>query len=100
MKLQVLPLLKPLLSFVARVTNNAAMYNWAAAAILLLLCLCWIPALRRYYWAVKAAEDPISRRLALAERRKASRLWLTTVCCALAIIGGPPWWELGGSRIT
>lgn len=98
MKLQVLPLLKPLLSFVARVTNNAAMYNWAAAAILLLLCLCWIPALRRYYRAVKAAEAPISRRLALAERRKASRLWLTTVCCALAIIGGQLWWNLVASQ--
>ncbi|MDX6941429.1 DUF2318 domain-containing protein, partial [Enterobacter kobei] len=42
MKLQVLPLAKSLLSFVAKVTNNAAMYNWLGAALLLALALCWV----------------------------------------------------------
>ncbi|MDJ1655986.1 DUF2318 domain-containing protein, partial [Raoultella sp. Ech2A] len=86
MKLQVVPLLKPLLSFVAKVTNNAALYSWAAGAILLLMSLFWLPTLRGYARAVKAAERPIDRRLALAERRGAGRLWLTTVGCALVII--------------
>ncbi|GHL11332.1 hypothetical protein ECZU26_56590 [Escherichia coli] len=35
MKLQVVPLGKSLLSFVAKVTNNTALYNWAGAALLL-----------------------------------------------------------------
>lgn len=72
MKLQIVPLLKPLLSFVAKATNNAAGYNWAAAAILALLCLCWLPALRRFSLAVKAADAPVTRRLAQAERRGAA----------------------------
>ncbi len=33
MKLQVVPLGKSLLSFVAKVTNNTALYNWAGAAL-------------------------------------------------------------------
>jgi uncharacterized membrane protein len=98
MKLQIIPLLKPLLSFVARVTNNAAWYSWLAAAVLLLLCLCWTPAIRRYARAVKAATAPVARRLALAERRSAVRLWLTTICCALVISGGQLWWDLVASQ--
>jgi uncharacterized membrane protein/YHS domain-containing protein len=98
MKLQIIPLLKPLLSFVAKVTNNAAGYSWLAAAVLLLLCLCWTPTLRRYARAVKAAAEPVTRRLALAERRSAVRLWLTTICCALVIAGGQLWWDLVASR--
>ncbi|MFZ4258271.1 Fe-S-containing protein [Raoultella terrigena] len=98
MKLQVVPLLKPLLSFVAKVTNNAALYSWAAGAILLLLSLLWLPTLRGYARAVKAAERPIDRRLALAKRRGAGRLWLTTVGCALVIIGGQLWWEQVASQ--
>ncbi|MFH2503943.1 Fe-S-containing protein [Klebsiella indica] len=98
MKLQVIPLLKPLLSFVAKVTNNAALYNWVTAAILLLMCLCWLPALCGYFWAVSATDEPIARRLAQAERRGATRLWLTTLCCALAIVGGQLWWDLVASQ--
>ena len=98
MKLQIIPLLKPLLSFVARVTNNAAWYSWLAAAVLLLLCLCWTPAIHSYARAVKAATAPVARRLALAERRSAVRLWLTTICCALVISGGQLWWDLVASQ--
>lgn len=98
MKLQIIPLLKPLLSFVAKVTNNAAGYSWLAAAVLLLLCLCWTATIRRYARAVKAAAEPVTRRLALAERRSAVRLWLTTICCALVIAGGQLWWDLVASR--
>ncbi|HDW1372162.1 TPA: DUF2318 domain-containing protein, partial [Escherichia coli] len=49
MKLQVVPLGKSLLSFVAKVTNNTALYNWAGAALLLALALCWLPALLRAF---------------------------------------------------
>jgi uncharacterized membrane protein len=68
MKLQVMPLLKPLLSFVARVTNNAQMYNWVGAGLLLLLGLCWLPRLRRYFRDVWSTRDPIAHRLARAQR--------------------------------
>ncbi|MGS3450581.1 Fe-S-containing protein [Klebsiella electrica] len=98
MKLQIVPLLKPLLSFVAKVTNNAALYNWLAVALLLLLSLSGLPAIRRYSLAVKAADEPIARRLALAERRRAVRLGLTTACCALAILGGQLWWDWVASQ--
>ncbi|HHG8774886.1 TPA: Fe-S-containing protein [Raoultella planticola] len=98
MKLQIVPLLKPLLSFVAKVTNNAALYNWLAVAVLLLLSLCWLPAIRRYSLVVKAADQPIARRLAQAERRGAVRLGLTAACCALAILGGQLWWDLVASQ--
>lgn len=98
MKLQIVPLLKPLLSFVAKATNNAAGYNWAAAAILTLLCLCWLPALRRFSLAVKVADAPVTRRLAQAERRGAVRLWLTTLCCVVLISGGQLWWDLVASQ--
>ncbi|HAL7263041.1 TPA: DUF2318 domain-containing protein, partial [Escherichia coli] len=59
MKLQVVPLGKSLLSFVAKVTNNTALYNWAGAALLLALALCWLPALLRAFRQTRETEEPI-----------------------------------------
>jgi uncharacterized membrane protein len=60
MKLQVLPLAKSLLSFVAKVTNNAAMYNWLGAAYYLL----WHCAgYRRCYARSARRVKPMSRLL-------------------------------------
>lgn len=98
MKLQVVPLLKPLLSFVAKVTNNAEMYNWVGAALLLFLALCWLPTLRRYFLDVRATQDPIDHRLARARRRNATRLLLTTLGCAAVVIASQLWWNLVASQ--
>jgi uncharacterized membrane protein/YHS domain-containing protein len=98
MKLQVVPLLKPLLSFVAKVTNNAEMYNWVGAGVLLFLAMCWLPALRRYYRAVWTTHDPIAHRLARAQRRNATRLLITTVGCAAVVIASQLWWNLVASQ--
>ncbi len=98
MKLQVVPLLKPLLSFVAKVTNNAALYNWLGAGLLLLLAVCWLPALRRTFIAVRTTEQPIAQRLARAKRRNALRLLVTTVGCALVVIASQLWWNLVASQ--
>ncbi len=98
MKLQVMPLLKPLLSFVARATNNAQMYNWVGAGLLLLLGLCWLPRLRRYFRDVWTTHDPIAHRLARAQRRNALRLLMTTVGCAAVVIGSQLWWDLVASQ--
>ncbi|MEG2041569.1 MAG: Fe-S-containing protein, partial [Hafnia sp.] len=98
MKLQVLPLAKSLLSFVAKVTNNAAMYNWLGAALLLVLALCWIPALLRAIRQTREADEPIAHRLALAHRRNAFRLWLVTLGCAGVVIAGQLWWEKVASQ--
>ncbi|UXY12223.1 Fe-S-containing protein [Kosakonia sp. ML.JS2a] len=98
MKLQVVPLLKPLLSFVARVTNNAELYNWAGAGVLLLLAVCWLPALSRRFRAVRLQQDPIAHRLARAQRRNAIRLLLTTIACAAVVVAGQLWWNLVASQ--
>ncbi|AHF78228.1 hypothetical protein Sant_3236 [Sodalis praecaptivus] len=98
MKLQVLPLAKPLLSFVAHVTNNAALFSWAGAGLLLLLGVCWLPTLWRRHRTVLAASEPIARRLARAERRNALRLALTTAGCAVVVIAGQLWWNLVASQ--
>lgn len=98
MKLQVVPLLKPLLSFVAKVTNNAEMYNWVGAALLLFLGLCWLPTLRRTYADVRATQEPIAHRLALAKRRNALRLLLTTAGCVAVVIASQLWWNLVASQ--
>lgn len=95
MKLQVVPLLKSLLSFVAHVTNNAAMFNWVGAGLLVLLSACWLPTLRRHF---RATRDPIARRLARADRRDALRLALTTAACAVIVIAGQLWWNLVSSQ--
>jgi uncharacterized membrane protein len=92
------PLTEAAAEFCGQGDNNAAWYSWLAAAVLLLLCLCWTPAIRSYARAVKAATAPVARRLALAERRSAVRLWLTTICCALVISGGQLWWDLVASQ--
>ena len=98
MKLQVLPLAKSLLSFVAKVTNNAAMYNWLGAALLLALALCWVPALLHAIRQTRKADEPIAYRLALAHRRNAFRLWLVTLGCAVVVIAGQLWWEKVASQ--
>ena len=98
MKLQVLPLAKSLLSFVAKVTNNAAMYNWLGAALLRALALCWVPALLRAIRQTRKADEPIAYRLALAHRRNAFRLWLVTLGCAVVVIAGQLWWEKVASQ--
>ncbi|MTH47319.1 Fe-S-containing protein [Intestinirhabdus alba] len=93
MKLQMLPLAKPLLSFVAKATNNAPLYNWAGAGILLLLALCWLPSLLQRHRRTRETADPIALRLSLAQRRNALRLWLVTVGCAVAVLAGQLWWD-------
>lgn len=98
MKLQVVPLVKSLISFVAHVTNNAAMFNWSGAGLLLLLCLCWLPTLRRHYRATGAAREPIAHRLARAERRDALRMVLTTAGCAAIVIASQLWWDQVASQ--
>ena len=98
MKLQVVPLGKSLLSFVAKVTNNTALYNWAGAALLLALALCWLPALLRAFRQTRETEEPIAHRLALAQRRNALRLWLVTIGCAVVVIAGQLWWDKVASQ--
>ncbi|HFK4762091.1 TPA: Fe-S-containing protein [Citrobacter farmeri] len=93
MKLQVLPLEKSLLSFVAKVTNNAPAYNWMTVGLLLLLALCWLPSLLSAHRQTRATEEPIPHRLALAQRRNALRLWLVTLGCAVVVIAGQLWWD-------
>ena len=91
MKLQVLPLAKSLLSFVAKVTNNAPAYNWMAVGLLLILALCWLPSLLSAHRQTRSTEEPIAHRLALAQRRNALRLWLVTLGCAEVVIAGQLW---------
>lgn len=98
MKLQILPLVKPLLSFVARATNNAALYNWAGAALLLILCVCGQRGLRRAFSDAATTPEPIAHRLALARRRNALRLLLTTCGCAVLVIAGQLWWDQVASQ--
>jgi uncharacterized membrane protein/YHS domain-containing protein len=98
MKLQIVPLAKPLLSFVARATNNAALYNWAGAGLLLVLCLCWLPSLLRYFRETAQTQEAVAHRLALARRRNAMRLLLTTLGCAAVVVAGQLWWVLVASQ--
>lgn len=98
MKLQVLPLSKPLLSFVAHASNNAAFFNWGCAALLALLGLGTLPALRQRFRETAQAGTPIERRLCLATRRDALRLLFTTLACALVVVAGQLWWDLVASQ--
>ncbi|POT57801.1 DUF2318 domain-containing protein [Citrobacter amalonaticus] len=98
MKLQVLPLEKSLLSFVAKVTNNAALYNWVGAGLLLILALCWLPALLSARRQTREENEPIAHRLALAQWRNTFRLWLVTLGCAVVVMVGQLWWDNVASR--
>jgi uncharacterized membrane protein len=74
------------------------MYNWLGAAVLLALACA---GYRRCYAAIRQtrkADEPIAHRLALAQRRNALRLWLTTVGCAVVVIAGQLWWEKVASQ--
>ncbi|XOD69918.1 MAG: Fe-S-containing protein [Sodalis sp. (in: enterobacteria)] len=100
MKLQIVPLTKSLLSFVSHMTNNAAMFNWVGACLLLLLCLCWLPTLRSYYFAMYLAREPIVYRLARAKQRTALWLTLIIVNCAAIIMASQLWWNRVASQPT
>ncbi|MFS2222301.1 Fe-S-containing protein [Pantoea sp. B65] len=98
MKLQVMPLTKVLLSFVAHVTNNASLFNWAGALLLLLLAAGWWPTLRARRREVAVTSGPVARRLACARYLGARRLLLTTLCCALIIAAGQGYWDQVASQ--
>ncbi|MFQ8717984.1 MAG: hypothetical protein ACLR9W_08065 [Enterobacter hormaechei] len=95
MKLQVVPLGKSLLSFVAKVTNNTALYNWAgppAAG----LALCWL----RRCPAFDRRGKPKNRLLTVWRWRSVAtlRLWLVTIGCAVVIQANRGWDKVACSR--
>lgn len=98
MKLQVLPLTKALLSFVSRVTNNAPWFNWAGAALLLVLAACWLPELQRRRKTMAQTREPIPHRLASARYLGARRLLLTAGCAAVLIAAGQLYWDQVASQ--
>lgn len=98
MKLQLVPLTKPLLSYVSHVTNNASLFNWVGATLLLLFAAIWLPALGSRRRAMLAIQEPIERRLASAHYLGARRLIILTLGTALVIFAGQGYWDRVASQ--
>lgn len=98
MKLQAVPLTKSLLSFVSHVTNNAPLFNWAGAGLLVLFAVFWLPTLGARRREKAATQEPVARRLASARYLNARRLLLLMVCTALVIAAGQGYWDRVASQ--
>lgn len=98
MKLQLVPLTKSLLSFVSHVTNNASLFNWVGATVLILFTVIWLPTLGSRRREMLGTREPIARRLASARYLGAQRLLLLTLCTALVIFAGQGYWDRVASQ--
>lgn len=99
MKLQVLELTGPRLTYAAKTTKFSNEVSYVLLAVVLLFALIGIVTIvrqRRRIW--KAATDLISGRIALAGYRQSRTLQLTTIAIAAVMFAGQAHWDFIGSR--
>ncbi|CQI90258.1 Fe-S-containing protein [Yersinia rohdei] len=93
MKLQVMPLTKSLLSYVALVTNGHAWLNYICALLLALTTLCYLWRLRYANKTVRDNNDPIPQRKALATYRNVRRIWFFSLLAWVVVVGAQLYWD-------
>ncbi|WP_145572998.1 Fe-S-containing protein [Yersinia mollaretii] len=98
MKLQVLPLTKSLLSYVALVTNGHAWLSYICALLLALTTLCYLMPLRHARRVVSENAEPIARRKALADYRNVRRIFVFALLAWIVVTGAQLYWDKVASQ--
>ncbi|MCG8157664.1 DUF2318 domain-containing protein [Brenneria goodwinii] len=98
MKLQVLGLTKPRLSYVAQVTNSAWLLNYFSAFLMAVVAACYLSPLLRTRRRMQAETEAIAKRKATADYRNVRRTVLSTVAALLVIVLGQLYWDQIASR--
>ncbi|WP_159566318.1 Fe-S-containing protein [Budvicia diplopodorum] len=93
MKLQTIGLTKPMLSYVAKVTNASGLINCICGGLLLLSALIYLVRMVLPLRAAQAERRPIEHRKAVAHYQHARRVLLMTVAFALIIAGSQLYWD-------
>lgn len=93
MKLQVLPLTKSLLSYVALVTNGHAWLSYICALLLAFTTLCYFMPLRQASRVVSENAEPIAHRKALADYRNVRRILLFSLLAWVVVAGTQLYWD-------
>lgn len=98
MKLEILGLTKPRLSFVAQVTNHGPWLNYLAALAMSCLLAGFLPPLLRLRGEYRRQPLPIPRRKAIARYRSARRTAVMLLAALLVVVAGQLYWDLVASQ--
>ena len=98
MKLEMLGLTKPRLSFVAHVTNSSPWLNYFSAIMMAVLLVLYLVPLLRLRGDYTRLAEPIARRKAIARYRDARRTAATLLAALLVVTAGQLYWDLVASR--
>lgn len=98
MKLQVMPLTKSLLSYVALVTNGHAWLSYLCALLLALMTFCYWWPLRHYYRVVSETSEAIAHRKTLANYRNVRRIWLLSLMAWMVVVAAQLYWDKVASQ--
>ncbi|MEH2920043.1 Fe-S-containing protein [Samsonia erythrinae] len=93
MKLQVLGLTKPRLSYVAHVTNSAYLFNYLSALLMAVLVAGLVWPLREAHRKQQAAHGAIEKRKATAGYRTVRRTLLATTAALLVVVFVQLYWD-------
>ncbi len=98
MKLEMLGLTKPRLSYVAHVTNGAPWLNYFSAVVMAVVLCGYLPQLLRLRGEYRRQEEHIARRKGIARYRNARRTAGTLLAAALVVVAGQLYWDLVASQ--
>lgn len=98
MKLQVVPLTKSLLSYVALVTNGHAWLSYICALLLAFTTLCYLIPLCNSRRIVGENSDPIAHRKALADYRNVRRIFIFSLLAWVIVAGAQLYWDKVASQ--
>ncbi|WP_409307345.1 Fe-S-containing protein [Pectobacterium sp. B1J-3] len=98
MKLQVLGLTKPRLSYVAHVTNNAYLLNYFGALLMSVLAGAYLWPLKQASRRLDEQRDPIEKRKATADYRNALRTVIATLVALVVVLLGQLYWDKVASQ--
>ncbi|HDL8509538.1 TPA: DUF2318 domain-containing protein [Yersinia enterocolitica] len=98
MKLQVLPLTKSLLSYVALVTNGHVWLSYICALLLAITTLCYLMPLRLASEVVAEHSEPIAHRQALADYRNVRRIFIFSLLAWIVVAGAQLYWDKVASQ--
>ncbi|WP_413732257.1 Fe-S-containing protein [Sodalis sp. RH20] len=98
MKLDVLGLTKPRLSFVSNVTNSNPWLNYISALLMAALLAGFIAPLLRLRGGYRHQVEPIARRKAIARYRNARRTAATLLAALMVVVAAQLYWDLVASQ--
>lgn len=98
MKLEIIGLTKPVLSYVAHVTNNSPWLNYLSALIMAAVLAAYAPQLLRLRQDYHLQSQPIVRRKAIARYRDARRIAANLLAALVVVVAGQLYWDLIASQ--